>query len=238
MNFGDSKSAVDLIQPLYIVIRFLASANKRFNPRMFQWYNNRRLYSARKDNIMRIRQKKREVEGWEDAQVQIGAIARLKENLRDSNRAWVVCFVGIILIGILFFIVTLQKETSREIEVIAPPHKEHGVYEDKAHNKFVRDFTGLLRKRGIAAECRFINAGRFEIIVPTVTSSDDIVFMSGASARAIERQFGNSPYVYVKTKDNHDPPRLTLVAETRWVNRRNDYDIALKRSESTDRPHE
>jgi hypothetical protein len=184
---------------------------------------------------MRLR-KKRTVEGWSESAPETGRLARLRDSIRDDNRAWVASFVGVLLIGICLVVVTAVREPLVEVKRVEPPHNEFAAYTDAAHLKFVGDFNSAMRKRGITLETVFVNSGRIKITVPMETSTDDIVFMSGAAARAVLHRFHNAPYVEVWITDNSVPPKAKQACDTRWVNRLNDFDIKLIRPEGGPKP--
>ncbi|MDO8588361.1 MAG: hypothetical protein Q7T82_15140 [Armatimonadota bacterium] len=177
---------------------------------------------------MRVLPRKQQVEGWNE-EVEVGRLARLRDNIRDSNRAWVACFVGVVVIGVCLVLLTAHQEQLVKRDVPEPPHREHGIYRDAPHNKFVKDFDAHMKKRGVPTESSFENSGRFKIIVSIDTSSDDIVFMSGAAARAILLRFKNAPYVYVYVRDANESSLPKLICVTRWAARKGDFDIVLHR---------
>jgi hypothetical protein len=179
---------------------------------------------------MRLR-KKKTVEGWSGSAPETGRLARLRESIRDDNRAWVASFVGVMLIGLCLVAVTAVREQLVEVKRAEPPHNEYAAYTDRAHRKFIDEFNSTMRKRGITLETVFINSGRVKITVPMETSTDDIVFLSGSAARAVRHRFQNAPYVEVWSTDNSVPPKAKQVCDTRWVSRLNDFDIRLIRPE-------
>jgi hypothetical protein len=179
---------------------------------------------------MGLRRKRRNVEGWDDPLVEVGRLAKLKESIRDSNRAWLIVMIGVILIGICLALVVAKNEQLRVVKVPAPPQRTDGVYDDEAHRKFVREFDDSMLKRGIPAKATFVNSGEVKVVVLIDSTEDDIVFVSSTAARAILRRFHNAPIVYVYTQDDADPPHEKQVAKTQWVTLRNDFVVLMTRA--------
>jgi hypothetical protein len=176
---------------------------------------------------MGLFRKKRNVEGWSDSAVEVGRMAALKESIQNSNRAWLAAMIGIIAIGICLIVVTAKNEQMREAKVPEPPHREHGVFDDNAHRRFITQFNSAMARRGIQTDMMFENSGRVRIVVPVDTGNDEIVDVSATAARAVLRRFHTAPYVNVYTSDNAEPPHEKHVAFTKWITRRNDFVVTL-----------
>ncbi|MDO8682713.1 MAG: hypothetical protein Q7N50_04450 [Armatimonadota bacterium] len=185
-----------------------------------------------------LRRKRKKIEGWNEPDARDGRLTRLKESIRGSNRAWVICFTGVIVLGVGLLIVTAQREQFTREKALPPPHQEHGVYMDSAHRKFVNDFHRHIRGRRIDGRAKFVNSGRFQIIVPSDMSEDDIAIMSRVAARGILERFHNAPYVYVYTYDNKGPTTIKMIAETRWVKRRDGFEVRFIGAENEEEEFE
>jgi hypothetical protein len=176
---------------------------------------------------MGLFRKKRKVEGWDDSVAEVGRLAALKESFQNSNRAWLVVMIGVILLGLCLIIIIAKNEQFVEVKVPEPLHKEHGVYDDDAHRRFITEFNAVMLRRGIRTQMVFQNSGRVKIVVPVDTSNDDVEFVSAWAARAVNVRFHTAPWVYAYTQDNDTPPHEKYVALTQWVARRNDFVVTM-----------
>lgn len=185
---------------------------------------------------MGLLRKKRNVEGWSDSAAETGRLAALRESFRNSTRAWLVSFIGVVLIGVCATVVTLKNEEMQTVKVPPPHHNELGVYQDEAHRRFITDFNAVMVRRGVKTDFVFQNSGRIKIVVSNDVSSDDIVFLSSWAARAVNTRFHTAPYVYVFTRDNATPPHEKQVAITQWVKNRNDFVVSVGTAQNPNRP--
>jgi hypothetical protein len=183
---------------------------------------------------MFARRRKHKIQAWSEVDPSLSGFAKLRENLRSSNRLWVACFLAVIVLGVYGTIVTSRSDTSREINIAVPSHRNTGVYDDEKHRKLIRDFHRQIRMRGVNVEARFINSGELRITVPSDTSNDDISFLSKAAATAVLLRFRNSAIVYVYTRDNSVPPVEKLKATTNWVKTKNGFEVKFQGIDSTD----
>jgi hypothetical protein len=157
-----------------------------------------------------------------------GILHRIQERFRDNTKIWAFCLVLVLAFGVYLLIAVSHQETFGRVKDTPPPHSEEGPYLDESHNKFIDEFNTLFKKHGIATESRFINAGMFQVIVPSDTLPDDINQVSRWAAVSILRKFHNAPIVNVYTRDPNNSSKLKHVTITEWFVTKSKSDFVVR----------
>ena len=152
------------------------------------------------------------------------------ERVRDSNKAWVACLLCVLALSVYFIVSIGPQDTLDPVRATAPPHRETGPFDDAKHRRFIEEFERQMRKQGVRAEARFVNAGVLDLTIPQGTNLDDIRFVSKMAAVGVGIRFNNAAIVSVYSRSPGPTGKITLEAVTQWSNRRGDFEVRLLRA--------
>lgn len=172
--------------------------------------------------------RRKKVEGWAvEVPESDGDMERRStwQQIADNNKAWLVCLAAIVL-----FTVVLIKMSNRTIDSDVPADEPRAIpaaYRDHGrYLQFEQDFRTDKRFADVVVEDRFLSPGRFQIIVSSGVSLDEIDYVAKMAAERIRYIFGHKVVVQVY-KRNLSGTRV-LVAIVQWESKKGGYVVSFQ----------
>jgi hypothetical protein len=175
--------------------------------------------------MLGLKRRKR-VEGWAvDVPEANGEHQGVARRVIDNNKVWLLCLVGVVVLTLAC--VEFSGRTISGPERIILPGPAPTYYRDRTtYLQFEQDFRNDKKIAEPVAEDRFLSPGRFQIVVFSGVSADEIEYLAGMAAARITYVFHHRAVVlvYKKSKSNVK----TLIATAQWEPRKKGYGVTFQ----------
>lgn len=168
--------------------------------------------------------RRKKIEGWAldlpdgDGEVERAPLAR---RVLDSNKAWVICLAGIVLLT--FFFVKHSNRTMGPKAPVIDPLKAPSEFRDRGrYTRFETEFRTDKRFAESVIGVKFLTPGRLQIVVPGGMGADEIDYIAKMAAERVKYVFSHRTVVYVYKISAKNNARM-LVATARWEPAKHGY---------------
>lgn len=149
------------------------------------------------------------------------------ERLGSNSRLWLVVLIVIVCTGAVF--IARSSSALKVVKAGKPIDSPTGQYQDSKHCGFERWIVKMAHGRGEEVEAGFLSDKAFKLVVPCDISSNEMDYLSRATATGILRRFKVSPLIWMYMENvNGSSPRL--VSRTEWSDDTGDFVVKYERS--------